>query len=339
VLGAADSTSVIEQLESELRTMRADLRCTIEELESANEELKLSNEELLSTNEEMQSSNEELQSSQEELKSVNEELATVNAELTCRVDEIGRANNDLQNLFSSSDVITLFLDRELRLARFTPAAQTLFRLIAADAGRPLVDLAPRFADQDLGREAREVLNTLHPIEKEIQTIDRQAYYLLRVLPYRKVGGDVGGVVITLTDISKVKAAAADLRRFATALIDSNDAVTVLDLDGRILEWNRGAERMYGYSAAEAKQMNQEVLIPEEQRDPARAHLAALKRGDKIESLEVQRRTRDGRILDVWLTVTKLVDDQGCPVAVATTERDITDRKRADKELHAALARL
>jgi len=338
VLGA-DSASVIEQLEGELRTTRADLRATIEELESSNEELKSSNEELLSTNEEMQSANEELQSSQEELKSVNEELSTVNTELGRKVEEIGRANSDLQNLFSSSDVITLFLDRELRLARFTPAARTFFRLIEADAGRPLTDLASRFAGQDLAAVAGEVVRTLRTVERQVETVDGRGWYLLRILPYTTVEGVVAGVVITLADITRIKHAEADLRRLATALIASNDAVTVLDLEGRILDWNRAAERMYGYSAAEAIQMNYEALVPEEHRGDFRSRLAAIARDEKVESLEVRRRTKDGRVLDVWLTFTKLADDRGRPTGVASTERDITDRKRAEKELKAAMGRL
>jgi len=338
VLGA-DNASVIEQLESELSSTRADLRGTIEELESSNEELKSSNEELLSTNEEMQSANEELQSSQEELQSVNEELSTVNAELGRKVEELGRANSDLQNLFSSSDVITLFLDRELRLARFTPAATTFFRLIEADAGRPLADLAPRFADPDFATEASEVLRTLRTVERQVETVDRRGWYLLRILPYRTIENVVAGVVITLADITRIKHAEADLRRLATALIDSNDAITVLDLEGRILDWNGGAERMYGYSAAEAQQMKYEVLVPEENRAQFRGRLAGIARDEKVESLEVQRRTKDGRMLDVWLTFTKLPDDRGRPVGVATTERDVTDRKRSEEELKAALGRL
>ena len=339
VLGAEDA-SVFEQLESELRTTRADLRATIEELESSNEELKSSNEELLSTNEEMQSANEELQSSQEELKSVNEELSTVNAELARKVDELGRMNSDLKNLFSSSDVVTLFLDLELRLTRFTPSARTFFRLIDADVGRPLTDLAPRFADQDLAAEASEVLRTLRTVEREVETVDRRAWYLLRILPYRTMENAVAGVVITLAEITRIKRAEADsLRRLATALMDSNDAVTVLSLEGLIRDWNRGAERMYGYSAAEARHMNYEALVPEEERARFRGRLAAIARGEKGESLEVQRLTKDGRILDVRLTFTKLADDRGRPSGVATTERDITDRKHADKELKAALGRL
>jgi two-component system CheB/CheR fusion protein len=333
------SAPAIEQLESELRSTRASLRATIEELESSNEELKSSNEELLSTNEEMQSTNEELQSSQEELRSVNEEMATVNSELGRKVDELAQANNDLLNLFASTDVATLFLDRQLRVARFTPAAQALFRLIDADVGRPISDLAPRLMGQDLAADADEVLRTLRPVERQVETIDRRAWYLLRVLPYHTVENVIAGAVITLADITRLKQAEADLQRLATVVLDSNDAVTVHDLEGRILAWNRGAERMYGYSAEEARRVNMMALVPEEGRAQARGLLEAIERGEEVASLEVERLTKDGATLDVWLTVTRLVDDHGRPVAVATTERDVTQRKRAEQELRSANERL
>ncbi|MCL5281091.1 MAG: PAS domain S-box protein [Planctomycetes bacterium] len=134
------------------------------------------------------------------------------------------------------------------------------------------------------------------------------------------------------DITARRQSEADLRRLATVVLDSNDAVTLQDLDGHILAWNRGAELMYGYSAREALQMNIEVLVPPGARAQARSFLDAIQRGDEVVSLEVQRQTKDGRILDVWLTTTKLVDNEGHPVAMATTERDITRRKQAEEAL-------
>lgn len=134
-------------------------------------------------------------------------------------------------------------------------------------------------------------------------------------------------------------AASFARRLATVLQDSNDAITVQDLQGNILAWNRGAERMYGYSEADAVRMNIEMLIPEEERESARGFLEAIRRGDEVPSLEVKRKAKDGRLLEVWLTTTKLVDDQGHPVAVATTERDVTERNARARELAHAHARL
>jgi PAS domain S-box-containing protein len=126
--------------------------------------------------------------------------------------------------------------------------------------------------------------------------------------------------------------AAQLRRLATVVTDSNDAVTVQDLQGNIQAWNRGAERMYGYTEAEALKLNSISLVPEEGRSQALCFLEDIKNGKEIASLEVKRQTKDKRIIDVWLTVTKLVDDCGHPVAIATTERDITERKITEESL-------
>ena len=122
------------------------------------------------------------------------------------------------------------------------------------------------------------------------------------------------------------------RRLATVIQDSNDAITFQDLDGNILAWNRGAERIYGYSQSEALEMNIVDTVPVEYQEEAREFLSSLKRGDLVPTLETKRKTKDGRIVDVWLTNTKLVDDQGQLTGVATTERDITLRKQTEASL-------
>ncbi len=227
-LPAVGRDSRIEQLESELCTTRDQLRLMIEELEDANQEVESSREEMLATNEEMQSSNEEMQSAQEELRSLNEELATVNTELAHKLEELARANSDLQNLFGSTDIATVFLDCELRLTRFTPAAKALFRLIEADIGRPL---APRFANVDLSADVAGVLHTLRPVERQVETIDRQACYLLRVLPYYTVENAIAGAVVTLTDITQIRRAELELgeanRRLGEANQRKSDFLAVL----------------------------------------------------------------------------------------------------------------
>ncbi|MFZ5998451.1 MAG: sensor histidine kinase [Nitrospirota bacterium] len=125
---------------------------------------------------------------------------------------------------------------------------------------------------------------------------------------------------------------AGLRRLATVVADSNDAITVHDLSGRITAWNRGAVRMYGYAEAEALSMSIFELIPEERKLEEMRLIEQIKTGAPVESIETKRKAKDGRILDVWLTVTKLVDERGNIVAIATTERDITERKRTEAEL-------
>ncbi len=123
------------------------------------------------------------------------------------------------------------------------------------------------------------------------------------------------------------------------LADSNDAVTVRDFDGTITAWNRGAERMYGYTEAQALGKNIRALVPEARQSELMALGARLARGDEVQSYETQRVTRDGRVLDVWLTITMLRDEAGTPVAIATTERDVTQRNRAEQELREDQRRL
>src|SRR5207237_4707038 len=132
-----------EQLERELRDTRERVQSMSEEYETAIEELKSSNEEMVSVNEELQSTNEELETSKEELQSVNEELQTVNHELTIKIDELDRANSDLRNLYESTQIATVFLNRDMTIRRFTPGVTRIFSLIPSDRGRPLTDIAHR----------------------------------------------------------------------------------------------------------------------------------------------------------------------------------------------------
>jgi PAS domain S-box-containing protein len=327
------------RLERELRDTRADLLTTSEGLHAAQARIGSSSQELAATNAQLVTANERLQSGAEELRLVNDELASVNAELSLKVEELSRANSDLTNLFCSTDIVTLFVDRERRVARFTPAAKALFELIDGDVGRPIRHLASRFREHDLAADVDLVMRTLQPIERQLETLDRAAWYLLRIVPYRTAQDVVAGAVATLADVTPIKRAEAGLRRLGTVVMDSNDAVTVLDLDGRILEWNGGAERAYGYSADEARRMNIEALVPDEDRARIREQLAAIRRGGDVAGGDQRRMARDGRVLDVSLTMTRLVDDTGRPAAVATTERDISEQKRREREREGLLGEL
>jgi two-component system CheB/CheR fusion protein len=330
--------SVVKQLEDELRATREDLQSTIEELESSNEELKASNEEVMSMNEELQSTNEELETSKEELQSLNEELSTVNNQLHDKVEEVDKANSDLLNLISSTDIATVFLDPELRIRRFTAPTVKLLNLMNTDVGRPFRDFSPKFKDEELLRDAQQVLETLLPAEKVIHT-DEDHWYLRRILPYRAGDERIGGVVITFIDVTQRVMAEGQARRLATVLRDSNDAVIVWDFDGQIMAWNHGAELAYGYSEAEALKMNVRELLPDGLKGSIGELAQRAVRGEAIESFETQRVARDGHALEVWVTVTALKDEQGRPVALAGTERDITLRRQAQEEIRTLNARL
>ncbi len=311
-------------LEQELQTTKEYLQTTNEKLETSNEELKSTNEELQSVNEELQSTNEELETSKEELQSTNEELVTVNAELQKKVEALSHANNDMNNLLTSTEIGTLFLDTTLCIKRFTPTVTQIFNLIQTDIGRPMSDIKSNIVDEHLGERARKVLDTL--VREEIEIQDKTGnWYSMRIMPYRTVENVIDGVVVTFLDINHIKEAKA-LKRLATVVRDSNDAITVQDFSGNILAWNRGATHLYGWSEAEALAMNIREMIPEDKSKEARRLMARLKKGEIVNAFETRRKCKDGKILDVWLTLTPLKDAKGRPVEIASTERDISELK-------------
>jgi two-component system CheB/CheR fusion protein len=174
-----------------------------EEYETAAEELKSANEEMVSVNEELQSINEELETSKEELQSVNEELRASNLELSAKIEELDLANADLRNLFDSTQVATVFLDRHLVIRSFTPAVTALFDLVPADRGRPLSSFATHLDAMNIGGEARRVMDERRPLERRVTARSGVAHYLMRLLPYTTASGAVDGVVVTFVDITKV----------------------------------------------------------------------------------------------------------------------------------------
>ena len=181
-----------------------------EEVQTSQEELRSTNEEQQSTNEELQSTNEELTTSKEEMQSLNEELQTVNSELQVKVDELSRSNNDMKNLLNSTDIATLFLDKNLHVRRFTTQATKIIQLIPGDVGRPITDLASDLLYPELTTDAREVLRKLGFAEKPINTGDGR-WFTVRIMPYRTLDDRIDGVVITFSDITVAKALEAKLR--------------------------------------------------------------------------------------------------------------------------------
>ncbi|MER8704062.1 CheR family methyltransferase [Mesorhizobium sp. M0323] len=188
-------------LERELRDTRERLQSTIEEYETALEEVKSSNEELVSVNEEAQSTNEELEASKEEMQSLNEELNTINAELTGKIEELDRANSDLRNLFESTEIATIFLDRNLVVRTFTPAASSFFNLRPSDVGRPLTDLSSRLDYPELKRHIQAVFETGETLNHHLARDDNGRFHLVRINPYRDKSGGVQGVVVTMIDVT------------------------------------------------------------------------------------------------------------------------------------------
>jgi len=173
-------------------------------------ELQTTREEMQSTNEELQSTNEELTTSKEEMQSLNEELQTVNAELQVRVDELSRSNNDMKNLLNSTDIATLFLDKDLKVRRFTTQATKIIKLIPGDVGRPITDLASDLLYPELPVDAGEVLSKLGFAERPVNARDGR-WFTVRIMPYRTLDDRIDGVVITFADITASKKLETQLR--------------------------------------------------------------------------------------------------------------------------------
>ncbi|MCC6002547.1 MAG: response regulator [Pararhodobacter sp.] len=193
----------IRALEAELEATRGDLHDALRDLEHEVEGHAADTAEALSVNEEFQSTNEELLASKEELQALNEELTALNSQLQETLDRHRTTANDLQNVLFSTNVATIFLDPDLRIRFFTPAARAVFHVIPTDIGRPLADLAAVTRDDDLIADTRAVLATSDPVEREIEGAGG-LWLLRRVQPYRADDGRIEGVVITFVDITERK---------------------------------------------------------------------------------------------------------------------------------------
>jgi two-component system, chemotaxis family, CheB/CheR fusion protein len=339
--------SLVGRMEDELKVTRDDLRATIEELAGSNAELRASNEEVMSMNEELQCANEELETSKEELQSLNEELGTVNNQLIDKVDELESVNNDIVNLLHSSEIATVFLGADMILRRFTPASKHLFNFIASDEGRPISDISRNFSDPALLEDALAVMGTLSPLQAEVQGSDGRVH-LRRILPYRTADNHIDGVVITFVDISERKDHEEQIRRMnvaleqqirertaelensealARAMLQSApDAIISVDRTGAIERFNPAAERIFGYTAAQAIGKNAAMLTIDAHADvlavDVRRYLVDRRAGmiDKTYALEGLR--ADGSCFPIEATVNE-IDRQGCFVCVV---RDVSSRR-------------
>ncbi|TSA12991.1 MAG: PAS domain S-box protein [Comamonadaceae bacterium] len=290
------------------------------------QELRIKDEYLQSSREELESSTEELKSSNEEMQSVNEELATVNTELQIKVTDLSRVNDDMSNLLAGTGIGTVFVDHQLRILRFTPAASSVINLIAGDVGRPVAHIVSNLVAYDtLVTDVRMVLNTLVAKEVEVKTLDDK-WYKLRIQPYRTLDNVIEGAVISFIDITEIVHTREALRlaneqlRMAVVLRDASDAITVQDPEGRTLAWNPGAERLYGWSEAEALLMNVHQRIPPALQATALKTLSELSQSKVLQPYQTQRLNKAGALLEVSITSTALRNATGQLYAIATTER-------------------
>src|SRR5271163_3066601 len=335
-----DDLSRIAELEQELDATRKELQSAIHELEIANEEQKAVNQEAMSANEEFQSTNEELMTSREELQSLNEELTALNSQLQETLERQRSASNDLQNILDSSGVATLFLDSELNIRFFTPAAKSLFRVIATDIGRPLADLARRINDARLLADTGMVLAGEVPPNREVEA-DNGAWYSRNILPYRTLDARVAGVVITFADISERKTAERAIeaaRSYSDSIINTiRQPLVVLDEELYVISASRSFYSTFSVEPEQAvgRQLNAV--------DEGRLDIAALR--DFLDRL----RNNEGVIADreiaidlpprglrsLLVSALEISHEPGATRKILLAIEDITERKHAAEALEAA----
>ena len=329
-----EQTPILLQLEEELKRAKEQLQATVEESESSNEELKASNEELQSINEELRSATEELETSKEELQSINEELSTVNLELKLKVEETAKVNDDLSNLVASTDIATVFVDRDMCIKRFTPRAADVFRLIPADIGRSLLDLNHSLDYPDLAADAAQAFQALRSIEREVGSLDGR-WYIARILPYRTAEDRIEGAVLTFIDFTRRRAAEdaarsseERMRLVADSAVDY--AIITTDPEGIITSWSKGAERLFRYSDSDAIGRHANLIFTSEDRAQGAFQ-------DEMDQARTQGRATDDRwhiradgerIFCSGITTPLTL---GGFHGYAKIARDITQEKRRERE--------
>ncbi len=322
-----DADRQISRLTQELSATREYLQSVIEQQEAANEELQSANEEVQSANEELQSINEELETSKEEIQSSNEELATVNDELQNRNQELNQSNNDLLNLLTGVQMAIVMLGPDLRIRRFTPAAEKMLNLIATDVGRPISDIKLNLSISDLEQLVVDVVDTVTIKELEVQ--DRQGrWYLLRIRPYKTLENKIDGAVLVLVDVDALKRSQETLRRQTELLDQAYEPIFIWEVGGAITYWSRGAEETYGYTKEQAlgrKSFGLLAVSP-----PQAAILQALQQNGRWTG-ELNHVRRDGQPVIVESRMI-LVKDQDGQSLVIEACRPITERKQMEQSL-------
>jgi len=320
-----------QDLEHELQYTRENLQATIEELETTNEELQATNEELLSANEELQSANEELQS-------VNEELITVNSEYQSKIQELTELNNDMNNLLLSTNIGTIFLDKDLRIRKFTPAISKEINLMDTDIGRPISHIVFNINYDNILGDSHHVLHTLTTVEREVQTQDGE-WLLLRILPYRTDDDIIKGVVLTFIDISSLKRATAELHKLSYAVELSHSIIVISDPEGNIEYVNKSFSRITGYSPEEVLGKNARIFktgktSPEEYKTLWKS----VSEGRSWSGTFVNRK-KNREIYYEEAHIVPIVNDKGEVVNLLKVAEDVTEQRKSREMLEQSRLRV
>ena len=248
------------------------------------------------------------------MQSLNEELHTVNAELQSKVDDYSCVNNDMRNLLNSTEIATLFLDKKLNISRFTTPATKIFNLIPGDVGRPITDLVNTLNYPGLSSDSNEVLRTLIFIEKTVATSNGR-WFNVRIMPYRTLDDRIEGLVTTFIDITKLKKLELAFKNLSSMLGaltgEAENAVLGIACDGKILEFNGGAENLFGVKHGNA--IGKSFIaqfIPAQLRAKAMKDIQALLEGCQPAGFETKVITAQGKTVPVKWQAGMMFDESG-----------------------------
>lgn len=329
----------VRHLERENEEIKRRLRDVVEQYEASGEELKAGNEELQAMNEELRSSAEELETSREELQSINEELTTVNQELKTKVDELSKANTDFSNLMAATGVATIFLDRRLRIMRFTPTAVSLFNLIDTDLGRPLSDITHQLNYPNLQQDAQKVLTSLIPIKREAAAGER--WYLAQILPYRTSEDQILGVVFSFVDIT-------DNKRAEQMLLDSKERMRMATESAGIYVWEcdwvartvtyaKNAARVLGFILPSSLEENLALVHPDDRTELTRQLESAWEKESRFDVEFRFMHPQTGE--SIWQSAHGTYSKTGDARRFVAITQDITARKRREEAFQSSQERL
>ncbi|MEL6927361.1 MAG: chemotaxis protein CheB [Cyanobacteria bacterium J06600_6] len=363
----ASTSQRMVELDYELQQTRENLQAVIEELEATNEEQQ-------ATNEELTASNEELQSTNEELHSVNEELYTVNVEYQSKIEELTELNNDISNLLSSTDIGVVFLDRNLRIRKFTPAATVAINLVEADLNRPLKHITHNLDCDDLLPVLQEVLATKSIVDREVKLVKQDFHLLMRVNPYLLENGSLDGVVISFIDIDELKTIQKQIHlvnqdlqqsqlqlrllnqqlearveertlalqrseaRLRAILETTTSIIYIKDLEGRYLLANREYSKSMAISETEILGKSDRDLFPPAIANNLMAHDRQVIASQSVLRFEEQAAIGSDELRTYISIKAPLVNDCGQVYAVCSISTDISDQKLTEAELRASAVR-
>ncbi|MBE9048388.1 PAS domain S-box protein [Pleurocapsales cyanobacterium LEGE 10410] len=344
------------QLELELNRTRQNLQEVIEELETTNEEQQ-------ATNEELTASNEELQSTNEELHSVNEELHTVNTEYQSKIKQLVELNNDIDNLLQSTDIGVIFLDKNLKVRKFTSAATAAIALVESDIGRPITDLAYNIDISDLTELIQEVITTAEPLERKVSLDDSQQ--LMRINPYLAENNVLDGVVLIFVDISEISQVQEQLQqayrnlqqevkqrqkiehslreskeRFRSLIETSSDWVWEIDENGKYTYVSPKIKDLLGYEPEEViDQTPFDFMTPAEAQRVRTSFAEIAKKHQPFECLVNLNQHRDGHQVIIETSGVPIFDLEGNWRGYRGIDRDVSEREQSQNLIQKNLALL